>query len=617
MPGSGDLLRDGARALAVDGDLAAGRRSFDRAYREAERGGDGEAMALAALGLGGLWVHEQRSAAEAAVVRDRLRRALSLVDSSSLLALRLRARLAAEADYHTGGHAAILTVLEEARRAGDPVALAEALSLAHHCVLGPDHGKARRVLAQELIGEGARTGRRSDTLMGLLWQTVDLFLDADPHAERRLTELRDLLAQRDHLAIGFVVSAIEVMRAIRAGRLDQAEEQALACARRGEEAGDADATGWYGAQLVAIRWYQGRVGELLPMLHELVHSPTLSAIDNSYFAGLAVAAATVGDRRQAIGALARLRGRELAELPRSSSWLVSMYGIVEAAYLLGDAQTAAEAYELLRPYPHLPMMASLGVACFGSARHALGVACLTTGDLDRAVEHLRGAVRDNLAFGHWPAAALSRARLLQALRQRGAPGDEQAARRELAAVSALGLPAPGSAAVTCERRGRKWWVEMGTQGVLVDHGVGLLHLAALLANPGREIPAVDLAAGADLASQAASMSPQPVLDEVAKREYRQRLALLAADIDEAEAMNEYERASARRVERDWLVAELAAATGIAGRPRHFADNEERARIAVGKAIRRAIGRIAAVDPVIGAELAATVHTGLRCWYRPR
>jgi hypothetical protein len=31
-------------------------------------------------------------------------------------------------------------------------------------------------------------------------------------------------------------------------------------------AGDVDATSWHGAQLVAIRWYQGHPGELLPML---------------------------------------------------------------------------------------------------------------------------------------------------------------------------------------------------------------------------------------------------------------------------------------------------------------------------------------------------------------
>src|SRR5262245_7874865 len=184
--------------------LRASRERFDAAYRRAESLGDEQDMARAALGLGGLWVHEHRGAADAAMLWARLRRALASVDPRSPLGLRLRIRMAAEEDYRTGEHAGILALLGEARQSGDAVALAEALSLAHHCVLGPEHGALRRELARELIGEAARTGRRSDLLMGLMWNTVNAFLAGDPHAERYLEELRARLTERDHLAVGFV-----------------------------------------------------------------------------------------------------------------------------------------------------------------------------------------------------------------------------------------------------------------------------------------------------------------------------------------------------------------------------------------------------------------------------
>ena len=216
-------------------------------------------------------------------------------------------------------------------------------------------------------------GEFRSTVTGLLWLTVDLFLDGAAHAERRLGELRDQLATRDHLAVGFVVSA--VMLSIRAGAFDHAESLAAACRQRGTPAGDPDAEAWYVGQLVAIRWYQGRLPELLPMLDELVSSSDRSTVDNSPYAALAVAAAQAGDRLRAAGALATLRGRDLADLPRSSSWLVTMNGIVEAAHLLQDTDTSARAYELLLPFAHLPMILSLGVASFGSVEHALGVAC--------------------------------------------------------------------------------------------------------------------------------------------------------------------------------------------------------------------------------------------------
>jgi hypothetical protein len=626
----GSALLTGERALFAEGDLRAGRKWLDAAYREAERNGDTEGMARAALGLGGLWVHEHRTAGDAAMVRTRQRDALALVEPQTSLALRLRVRLAGEEDYRTGEHAAILAMVGEAGRAGDSVALAEALSVAHHCVLGPEHGALRLKLASELIGEAARTARRGDRLMGVLWYTVDLFLGADPHAERRLEELRGLLADGDHLAVGFVVSAIEVMLAIRNGRFEEAEALAGACAERGVAVGDADAVGWYGAQLGTIRWYQGRITELIPMLAELVDSPTLSTRDNAYFAGLAVAAATAGDRRLAAGMLARVRGRDLAELPRSSSWLTSMYGVVEAAHLLGDAETSAQAYALLRPFARLPMIASLGVTCFGSVHHSLGVASLTTGDVARAVEHLRAAVRANQALGHWPAVVLSRSRLGAALALRDGARDETA-RRELALAAqdaaTLGMAVPAGAGstadtgpplVVCRRRGRQWHVELGPRSVLVEHSVGMRHLASLLVNPGYEILATDLAAVPGLldaagAADAAVTSTQPVLDELAKQKYEERLTQLRAEIEERGPRGEVD---ALRVERDWLVAELAASAGLSGRSRQFAGNPERARIAVGKAIRRALTRIAEADPVIGAELRATIQTGMRCCYRP-
>src|SRR5581483_599846 len=168
-------LVDGDRALTDSGDLLASRESFGRAYELAERAGEPEAMARAVLGLGGLWVGERRTVTGAAMLETRLQHALSLLGGQSSLALRIRARLAAEADYRRGTEAAILAVLAEARAAEDPVALAEALSLAHHCLLGPDKVAQRRELAAELIRVSFRTERRSDRVVGLLWQTADAY----------------------------------------------------------------------------------------------------------------------------------------------------------------------------------------------------------------------------------------------------------------------------------------------------------------------------------------------------------------------------------------------------------------------------------------------------------
>jgi tetratricopeptide (TPR) repeat protein len=623
----GSLLAAGADALTQQGDLGAARRRYDTAYQMAERAGDEAAMALAALGMGGLWVHEYRTAAGSALLEQRLSRALSTADPRSTLALRLRVRLSGQSDYSSGDSATILAALGEARAAGDPVTRAEALSLAHDCLLGPGNGRLRRELATELIGESFRTGRRSDLLVGLLWRTADLFADGDPHAHRQLEELRQELAREDHRGVSFVVAAMDVMLAIRSGDLERAERLAEVCAKRGEATGAPQTTAWHAAHLLTIRWYQGRVGEALPTLNGIVHSPVLSAMDNSMNAALAVAAAAVGDHRAAASALAAVCGRDLLDLPRSGSWLATMNGVVEAAHLLGDASTAGRAYELLLPYADLPMVGSLGITCLGSVHHALGVACLTTGDLDQAVTHLHTAITRNLALAHWPAVITSRQRLAQALNARARSSDADDGRRELAAAAdeaaAVGLPAPqgqgtpSTAIASCTRQGRRWRIDWGERSVILEHRVGLLHLAVLLANPRQEIDAVDLVAGVTaLDSYAETGSIQPVIDQVALGQYQLRLTELDGVIDAAESRRDQAHGDRARAERDWLRSELTAAAGLGGRTRPFADSRELARLAVGKSIRRTVQHVAEADAMIGGHLRHTVRTGTRCSYWP-
>jgi len=94
VDGDGWPLLAGTRALAVEGDLTAARVWFEQAYRAAEAIGDRRTMAAAALGMGGLWVHEHRSVTVAMTVEQRMRHAVSLLDAGSAAALRLRVRLA-------------------------------------------------------------------------------------------------------------------------------------------------------------------------------------------------------------------------------------------------------------------------------------------------------------------------------------------------------------------------------------------------------------------------------------------------------------------------------------------------------------------------------------------
>ena len=121
----------------------------------------------------------------------------------------------------------------------------------------------------------------------MCWRTVDLFILGDPAAERALAELRhraDALACRGVL---YIANAMDVMLLIRAGQFEEAEAAAGACYALGVDAGDADALGYLGGQLMAIRWAQGREADLLDMVEEIAGSPTLAADDIAYPAAVA------------------------------------------------------------------------------------------------------------------------------------------------------------------------------------------------------------------------------------------------------------------------------------------------------------------------------------------
>ena len=147
----------------------------------------------------------------------------------------------------------------------------------------------------------------------------------------------------------------------------------------------------------------------------------------------------------------------------------------------------------------------------------------------------------------------------------------------------------------------------------------MLHLAVLIANPRQEIQAADLVAGLAAISPATADSPgrrSRSWTMQAIGEYRARLRRLDAELDQLESGHDPDRAASARAERDWLVAQLTSSAGLGGRPRSFPDQGERARVAVGKAIRRALARITAADAVIGEHLRQAVHTGVRCSYWP-
>jgi hypothetical protein len=239
--------------------------------------------------------------------------------------------------------------------------------------------------------------------------------------------------------------------------------------------------------------------------------------------------------------------------------------------------------------------------------HYLGLLAAATGQAGAAIGYFEEAIELEEQIGALPYLAHSLHGLAAALTARGGPGDAgQAARAESRAreiAERLGLThlldrlARPASEWSLTRDGDDWLLEAGGERARLRDGRGLHYLRALLAAPGRDIPALDLAAGG--AGLAAAGGTGPVLDAAARDAYRRRLDTLAAEADAAD------RAGDR-----------TAAAGLAGRNRLASLENERARVNVTRTLRAAIERIAPAAPGAAAHLRASVRTGTACRYEP-
>ncbi|MBS2939183.1 hypothetical protein KDN32_15690 [Nocardioides sp. J2M5] len=610
--------------LLRQGRLADARAELTREAAAAEDAGDAEGLARAALGLSGLWVHDHRTRLDRARVAGLRERALAGLDPASSLARRLRQRHHVEELYGTPDAAAVEALVDDARSTGDVVQLAEALHLAYFCLLGPQHLRRRLDLADELVAVSVTTGDPLHGLLGLADRALVLHELGDLAAGRALEELRLALEETPCAAVAYVREVIGVMRTVGAGRLREAEQEAARVHRLGVEVGDVDADTWYAAQVLGISWLRGDHERMLELSRTHVDSVEVAEPAQVAFdAALAAAAAGAGDAAAARAALARLRVGT-AGPPTSTSWLAALFALSEVAWELDDAATAQRVLDALGDHPGLPVVVSRGVVSFGSTSRALGSAAAVLGDLDGAVALLDRALSDDLAHGTPVCRPHTAWRLAEVLDRRAGPGDADRAERlreeALEGGRAHGLDhrvrawaAPVAHPLRLRRSGRTWDVRLGDRRASVPASVGMGYLAELVSRPGVEVAALDLVTGHAVHESRSA----EVLDERAIRAYRARVAELEREVADADLAGDAAGSERAHRELDAVARELVSATGLLGGARTFADGQERARVSVHKAVRRALAALTLADAEIGTWLADRVRTGAFCCFDPR
>ena len=338
-------------------------------------------------------------------------------------------------------------------------------------------------------------------------------------------------------------------------------------------------------------------------------------------------AAAAGFIRDALDRPPRVPSKELppdTELQRAPL-LEAQVEIEIAAGNIDRARAAADELKLVADRFH-------SKALVAGASLARGRVRLAEGDATAAQELLSEAVRLWNEVGAPYEAAVARMSFAEALAAGGsdrqAALELQAAHAAFERIDVAGTHEQPAAEVSVSRReGDYWSLMFEGRTVHVRDLKGMRYLARLFAHPGREFHVLDLVAaespgntfeetGRAVLSRAALGDAGEMLDARAKSAYRRRLTETEADMEQARALGDTERAAQAEFERDFLVRELSRAVGLGGRDRRAASASERARVAVTRAIRHAIASIRGHDRELGAHLDAAIRTGTYCAYAP-
>ncbi|MGH8886310.1 MAG: ATP-binding protein [Egibacteraceae bacterium] len=651
-----ELLLKHADAQKRAGDVAGGRKAWQQAIELAKRLREPEQLTRAVLGLVGVPT-ELWSADETRVAL--LEEALGFIgeDDPRLRAM-LLAQLAIELYWSEAGQRTgplSLEALRLARSSGDPVALARVLHARHQSLWGPDHLDERLAIASEHIHVATQARDNDMVLAGRRQRVIDLLEQGRIAEADRELEVHDRLGEevRDPAARWYSL-AIRGMRAFMAGRFDEAERLAQAAHSTGNRLERSDASGIYTAQMVWVLRERGdRLEELEPMLDSGVERypwrPSWRAGRASFYASLG----RMDAARREFEFLAADQFACVAAGDGRLPTLTTLAFLADVCAYLCDQRRAGELYGLLLPYADQHITGG-GYVSYGAASRYLGLLARTTGQHRLARSHFEAALEANRRMGALPWAAHTQHEYAELLLDHGEAKDQPAGLGLLSealdtantvgmtrladAVSARlaafepgggrppsSAPADPTATGVFRRQGEYWAITYGDRSFLLKNMKGLGYLACLLADPDRELHALDLVRMERPAAGARGAAGQPetsapgfgdageLLDRQAQTAYRRRLTELNQELDVAA---DPEHTARLQTEIDFLARELATAVGLGGRDRKAASAAERARLNVTHRIRAAIRKIAVHHPPLGRHLDSSVRTGAFCCYRP-
>ena len=323
--------------------------------------------------------------------------------------------------------------IDVARRVGDRPTLAWVLTMQFYATSSAHTVERRRIR----IAEAVQLTEATDDLFLQFWAAgyggVGALEAADRDEFERLGGRAMALANRlSQPVLRWVATWQLFVMTWMAGRLDEAERVSAESYELGVDAGEPDALTIFGTHLILLRWAQGGMAELEPLIADMMR-------DNPGLPGLRSALAhlyvEIDEHDKARALLGDAYASGFGDHPIDALWRGAICDWAEVAVEVEEANAAAVLYDLLVPWAD--QFTFNGASTRGPVACELGGLARLLGRLDDAERHLDTALvlcqRMRCPF------FTARVQLAQVklARQRGRPGDDALASDLLTQVSSV------------------------------------------------------------------------------------------------------------------------------------------------------------------------------------
>ena len=423
-----DVLLALGRSRWDTGEYAASRAAFSRASELADRESMPEQQACAALGFGGGAIGFQSGSVDDALI-VMLERALVRLDpGDSALRARVTARLcealtlAAPLERRTAlaGDAVAM-----ARNLGEREVLAYVLLRTSWGTSTPDNLDDRIATATELLEITAQLTDRISGVEANWWLMVSLLEAGDVDAARQAAARAVTVASQIKTPYTkWINGAVNLLLAALDSPADELEKLVWHGLMVGQAAQNPSALALFGAQMIYLRYLQGR----LPEMHATAVAIAEHFADVPGFSsGRAFVCAEIGLEDEARREFDLLAADDFAGIPRDFVFLSAMDVLSLTCGRLQDRRRAAVLYDLLAPFGDRNIILGTLAAPTGSAHRHLGVLATVMNRLDTAEVHFEAALTKNRALGARHALVLTSVEYADMLVRRDAPDDRRRA----------------------------------------------------------------------------------------------------------------------------------------------------------------------------------------------